>query len=447
MEHQIQIVNPKKHLQSFHDLSCGKISILKITSEDILIPYFEIGPPDGFNLPENFPECCEFHKGLIRDANDFYNKFPNCCEYHKNLHSKPWFKKENYSNVALKVVHQLEYVEFHISNHIDNPEWYKEITDYIEYNYYSFGQFPDGHGPAFGLSQFLDNLKRLINETNIVPKKKVPILLTYIDAFYRPKKDTIRDLNILEDTYKRWLKAFPFELSFFGDLKESFSKRLPISNGESSYNPYLGVSKFQLFTETELIKILIQTTKDLLKQIDNIKLFKEGLITDIEKQKLELILEEQRIRQSKLLDSYSKNELTYIKLLKNWLKNEKSYFQDITPYYVRKKTKSNSESVKNLKINEIALKYVYEGKLISKGNSLQIAKSYGHASGNKLYQQYLFFSSTANRKGKPLPCTPLRLKNKINLFEKVISVLETDNKERALDELKILKTIYDSEYL
>jgi len=99
-----------------------------------------------------------------------------------------------------------------------------------------------------------------------------------------------------------------------------------------------------------------------------------------------------------------------------------------------------------LKIDQIALKYAYEGLQITRENGNEIAKKYGHNSGEKLFQRFTYFSSPANRKGKPNLCTPKKLDNKIKLIESIIELLPTDKQERAKDEVSILKKIYEAEY-
>jgi hypothetical protein len=99
-----------------------------------------------------------------------------------------------------------------------------------------------------------------------------------------------------------------------------------------------------------------------------------------------------------------------------------------------------------LKIDQIALKYAYEGLQVTRENGNDIAKEYGHNSGEKLFQRFTYFSSSANRKGKPNLCTPKKLDNKIKLIESIIELLPIDKQERAKDEVSILKIIYEAEY-
>ena len=102
-----------------------------------------------------------------------------------------------------------------------------------------------------------------------------------------------------------------------------------------------------------------------------------------------------------------------------------------------------------LKVPQIALIHVYEGMQITRENAGEIAAKHGYTaknSGEGLFQDYTKYCSTANRKGKPTPCTPKKLKNKIKLFESVVNHLSDSNKQRAIDEINILKTIFESEY-
>lgn len=102
-----------------------------------------------------------------------------------------------------------------------------------------------------------------------------------------------------------------------------------------------------------------------------------------------------------------------------------------------------------LRVNQIALIHVYEGNQITRENAPEIAAKYGYTSkysGEGLFQDYTFFCSPANRKAEPKLCTPKTLQNKIRLFESIIEHLTDKVKQRAIDEISILKTIYEGEY-
>ncbi|MCD8409671.1 hypothetical protein [Tenacibaculum finnmarkense] len=99
-------------------------------------------------------------------------------------------------------------------------------------------------------------------------------------------------------------------------------------------------------------------------------------------------------------------------------------------------TKKESQKIK-LSIKQVALKYIYEGKSITRQNSNSIIKEYGHTSGDKLYNEYTRYSSKTNRIANEE--TEQKLKNKIKLIESVISLLSIENQEKPKKEITDLK--------
>ena len=112
-----------------------------------------------------------------------------------------------------------------------------------------------------------------------------------------------------------------------------------------------------------------------------------------------------------------------------------------------RKQEQSAKGQSPITLSQIALKYVYEGLQITRKNGDEIAKQYGYKSGEKLFQKFSFFSSTANRKGSPNPCTTVKLTNKIKLLESVKELVTSDKIKRIEDEVSILKSIQESEYL
>lgn len=137
------------------------------------------------------------------------------------------------------------------------------------------------------------------------------------------------------------------------------------------------------------------------------------------------------------------NETTYGMKLEMSLNDFIRQCERLLKYYKHKQTKTKAEG---LTTTQIALIHVYNGNQITRLNGNRIAKQHNHTSGEKLFQHYSFYSSATNRKGKPTPCTPKKLKNKIELFESILQHLTDSAKLRANDEIKILKTIYENEY-
>lgn len=115
---------------------------------------------------------------------------------------------------------------------------------------------------------------------------------------------------------------------------------------------------------------------------------------------------------------------------------------NLPPQQSKKKTDKFS-------VPQIALIYVYEGIQITRENAVEIAAKYGYTaknSGEGLYQDYLKYVNVNDRKAKPTAETKKTLNNKIKLFESVVNHLSVNNKQRAIDEINILKTIFKKEY-
>jgi hypothetical protein len=95
-----------------------------------------------------------------------------------------------------------------------------------------------------------------------------------------------------------------------------------------------------------------------------------------------------------------------------------------------------------IKVKQIALIHIYEGIQISRKNASEIAAKYGYrskSSGEGLFQDYSLFLSKATRIGEPTECTKKTLNNKIRLFESTLDYLSEKAKQKATDELQILR--------
>lgn len=307
---------------------------IEIDAEHFTLSAFETKPIEGYEAPTNketgeqFPNCCPFHKSVFEGAESWFLKFPNCCDQHKAMVSKWWYNKANYSGIAEKIVKQLSYTEHHISERINIDDWYKDITDYIEYNVSSFGH------PAIGLHLYLGNVQHYIKNTNSeIPKIKRQRLIEFIETYYNsPKEQTKTDLNILYSTYQKWLKVFPFEISFFSTLKPHFEKQLPILNGKPETNKYTGIAKAKMHTKGSLIDVLLNLTNNLLTQINTTTLYEKGLLTEPQKIKLELVLNERKMKLKQgYVNSSKDEEQRYRKILKEWFADEKRFIDEVTP--------------------------------------------------------------------------------------------------------------------
>lgn len=309
---------------------------IEIDAKYFTLSASETKPIEGYEAPinketgEQFPNCCPFHKSVFEGTEKWFEKFPNCCKEHQEMTSKSWFNKSNYNGIAEKVVKQLSYTEHHITERISVNDWYKDITDYIEYNVSSFGH------PAVGLDLYLGNVKHFVNTRKEILKDKKQRLIEFIETYYNSPVDINKanktDLNVLHTTYQKWLKTFPFDISFFSELKPHFEKQLPILVGKPEVNRYSGRAKVKIHTKGSLIDVLLNLTNDLITQINTTTLHEKGLLTEPQKIKLELVLNE---RKMKLKQGYVNNskseEQRYRKILKEWFADEKKFIDEVAP--------------------------------------------------------------------------------------------------------------------
>lgn len=303
----------------------------KSISADFIEEYgFDIEPISELELPENYPNCCEYHKTLKLNIESWFANFPNCCEEHRKISLRQWFKKEKYNNVPSKVLNHLTYTEHFISKFIDNENWYEEITDYIEYNLHSFGT------PNIGASYYWSNLKHYIKNVNTqktnLTKDKRYKLIEYFETEEKSKKDESnqKDLNLLFSTFQKWQRTFP-NILFFQTLKKQLNNKFPLEIVlyEPKLNKYLGLTKFKIKTQTELIEILVSITKNLLSSIDTTELIKNYQLKEKEILELDLISANHKIKQDELLKEFSSTEIKYLTIIKKWLKNETQYFKQL----------------------------------------------------------------------------------------------------------------------
>lgn len=335
---------------------------LELSADEFIMHPFDTLPIENFEFPinesgEKFPFCCEHHRGIYENAEEWFTKFPNCCARHIKMSSQKNFIRNTYRDIPMKIVKQIVYTEFHIQERIGTENWYKDITDYIEYNLKSFGH------PQVGIEKYYGSIQEYIKcQKKIIRPDKRKLLLEYMRTQLSADKDEFQhvSLNALHSIYQKWIKAFPFELSFFEPLKKQFKNKLPLMDGQVEYNQYLGTVKGKIITPAKLIDSLIFTTKSLLSKIDTADLLRKGLITDHNKHQIELANQSHRIKQSSLLEAYSTTEIRYITILKTWLNNEKAYFQEILPLIAKQVNNIKPEPNKIDRLSSALEKYQFE---------------------------------------------------------------------------------------
>lgn len=312
-------------------------NFVSIPVEEIIRFPFFTNPISGFKFPINsetgdeYPNCCESHRKINMEILKWYTKFPNCCKQHRELSKKKGFKKSNYDMLLKHIPNCIIYTAYHISSKINNDDWFKDISYYIQYTKFSFGT------PAIGWHLYQNALKAILNQIDQkIPLEKkrriIELLGTNKKDSNSDENDTKTDLNILHGVYQKWLKIFPFELSFFKSLKNQFKSQLPFLVGELDYNPYLKMAIAQMHTKDSLIEALMELTNKIITQINTKQLFIQGNLNEPEKLKLEILLNERELKLKQGYVNQSKDEeQRFRKILKEWFNDEKKFIDEITP--------------------------------------------------------------------------------------------------------------------
>lgn len=357
MKERIKIINPDSFLKAVSKMTCER-PFAHLEATDFEIPYSNIEAPEGFLFPTNketgeeFPNCCLFHADIFRIANDRYTEFPYCCPSHKKLANAVWFNKENYADAPIKVVTLFEYTAHQIKTYIDKPNWFKEITDYIDACVSTFGQLPEGYGCPVCSDVYLNQVEHFIDNTKVIKidvnKKKR--LNNFIQSYFEIKSsdNPSTDLNILYEIYKKWLNIFPFQLSIFKDQEKNYRNRFPILKGKPIHNKYSKSSKNKLLSKEELIDFLEETTNHLLSTINSLVIYEKGELTNPVALNLSMVIESRRLELNESLKNSSPNEdHRFRAILKNWFEGEKRFLREITPLIQQIETGTHQNGNKN----------------------------------------------------------------------------------------------------
>lgn len=250
-------------------------------------------------------------------------------------------------------------------------------------------------------------------------------LLEIIEGLYNPNcVEKLNDIDWSDMQIKATESIIAELFNFQNDTQRigflnSFFRR--IFNNGKAYN-------FGLLKNKDIPR---NWTKQEYEYIKNCKLVLNGLITDVS----EACLDYDGIDFTKILESNLRT------------------FPDERPdfvWYIRNVSAQETMMPtvkKDLSMSQIALKYIYENRLIDNDNARKIATNHGYTaktSGNKLYQTYTEYIKQTNRTGDP--GTKKKLENKIDLIESVIKLLLDELKQKPKDEVKILKTILEKQY-
>jgi len=338
------ILNNPDHLffvQEIKEINLCENKIYQITGS-------EFSKPTDFirlNYEKHNLKTCESCRNncakIYSEIEERFKNFPNCCEFHKNLLKEKWFDKKDFENTPQLYTDKLFYTWHHILNFIDTDDWKEETIDFIEYIFKSFGSFPIDYGEPLYFRTFTEQLESLVNGlTEFEERKKV--IQDFIFDYKNPTLKKKTDWNILIKIYDDWYKTFPFELSYFSHLKKHFSTNIPLFERIHT-NKYLNLTKASPRTKASLVKSLLEVTEKIISEINTATLYENGHLNDIEKIKLELIIQK---RKQKLKEGYSNKsndpDTRYRKILKDWLKDEVEFIKEIEPALKNTSEKKNN---------------------------------------------------------------------------------------------------------
>lgn len=303
------------------DFNCTQRPFVQIPGETFTRSPSEAIPIAGYEATPNFPDCCPFHQQAFEAAQKWFDKFPDCCKHHTEAVSTWHLKKSDYAGLPIKILNCLSYTEYHISQRLDIPEWYEDITNYIDYIWWSFGH------PSIGIERYFAFLKNYLVVTKL-PSHKSERLIQYIESLSKPgnlNEATKFDLNVIYDTFQKWVKIFPFELPYFKGLKEQYERKIPAFKEPARFNPYTGMAKARMVTQAELIDSIEVLTKRLISEVQT----HDFQISDMKQHRLDLEHESLRVGTDELVKGYSKGELRYVTTIKKWLRLQKEYFRAV----------------------------------------------------------------------------------------------------------------------
>jgi len=331
MRNEMYLVDQASFFENAKKLDNGEEELLELPASTFGLKPYAVPKPAGYRHPNNFPNCCEYHTDLFARARRLFDKFPNCCAGHRRLNTATWFRVFDYISVPFKVLSFPSYLLDRVNEYHAHPNWRKELTDYIDYLIRSFGQFPDGYGPPLGLSMFITESTSMIEQHPLLTEYQKQALVKCL----QPEGKEIEEptnLHLLHKAYKEWVNLFPFDLPIFRQLKPIIEDYRPFLKGPGETNRYTGLTCFKLTSPAALKNLLLGMTRLLLQEINSAKLFSEGLLLEPEKLRLNMILQQRRIRLEEDVLAPPSEKMDFIRLLDKWLNDEKDFLKDINEY-------------------------------------------------------------------------------------------------------------------
>ncbi len=319
-------------------VSCGNVVLYQTQSRFYETPY-ETEPTTGEHDFTTCEGCQETMLDIETKLTTRFNgefedipAFPDCCEYHAELKGLAAFTIDDFRGVPQMTARKIIYTKQHIKNNHARDDYYKYITDYIDYTICSFGQMPNKAMPLYLDVYYEHIIDYLENHGEEIATDRKTKLLKYIGFYRTPAEKVEPDLDAQIAIYEKWVSIFPFELrQYFGNIKSTFESHLPYLHGPAEVNIFSGVPTFKAYTKQTLVQHLCDLTIAMLRKVNTHQLVAHGIIPDINRHQFELAGAELRFRDDLIFKEFSQDESRYVQTIQKWLDNQRIYFGNITP--------------------------------------------------------------------------------------------------------------------
>jgi len=270
--------------------------------------------PDGSTKPyEIVPKDFQLH------LNTPDKEFPHCCEehlvkYHEiKVWAKAFLQEDDAEMLARKTLLSLAFTESYIIFSYNKDDWYEDISDFIEFNIFSFGS------TIYHAERYLLKLIGFLKSIQAIDYDKIE-KLSKLTLIWWKNSAFSRDLLHLRRAFDKWFHSFPFELSLFTALKDKYDLFFGIVNDD-----------FIEFDESAFMLELNKLTDVILYQHNTSNLYKQGLLTDPSKLKFELVTCQRsyQLNSENLYGQDSDKDPQYRKMIHKWFEDERKYLDEI----------------------------------------------------------------------------------------------------------------------
>lgn len=320
------------------DFKATKINYSILNQSLWEIEYKEFVAPYDLDAAHYYPLCPEYAGALkvVRTSiKRKFTKFPKCCSGHSNLLAckELGLKKADFKEAPEMAVRKIFSTYSHILKKITAPDWYEDITDYIEYVATSFGVNPPLMGGPLFISAYVSYVKTLMGNTPDIPLDKKEKVNHYLDCLINGNNDETNYLNFsdINTKYIKWLNLFPFEHIYFRDLKRKFLKFPDPFERVEKTNRYTGINTFKGYTKESFEKFLIDITNSLLVDVNGSVLYSKGLLTDIGKAQLDTLQEKRKLQLKEgYAQAFTDERTIFRDMLNKWFVDEADFLKELS---------------------------------------------------------------------------------------------------------------------